>query len=165
MAPFYDNIVIYDPTIEIAIMDIVLHGLTEQRFCRLHQSMYHDYDGMAGIYRTLPVLVNWLSLPLSHQVSSLVWRAFTDIDISTLTWSVEWFITILEHIHPFMDGNGRTCMLALESHLIHLGYAPFYFGENRDIWESITYTKTLQDYTWRVEQFIKNLNQIIDRKW
>jgi hypothetical protein len=55
--PFCDDMTPFQDMIIERFVTIVDIGLTESNMKLLHQSMYHDYDGMAGIYRTLPAVV------------------------------------------------------------------------------------------------------------
>jgi prophage maintenance system killer protein len=45
---------------------------------------------------------------------------FESNTLSTLEDCCDFFITVLEEIHPFMDGNRRTVFLAFEAQLMHL---------------------------------------------
>jgi fido (protein-threonine AMPylation protein) len=116
--------------------------LTEALFQEVHRYVLAEYPFMAWVYRTLPTEVGSLILPLAYKVPWMMREIFAQIDISTLDGIVEWFISTLEEVHPFQDGNRRTCFICLEAHLRHIGYDIVNLGDKRREWESIHYSSS-----------------------
>ena len=51
---------------------------------------------------------------------------------SVLAWTIE----VMDHIHPFLDGNRRTCWKFTNLWLQHLGYKELDWDALRPIWEN-----------------------------
>ena len=102
--------------------------LTEEVIKRIHYLVLADKPLDRGVYRKVPVtIVGAKHTPvqpylIQPQMQSLLnmYEAIEEDFISKLAR----FHILFEHIHPFIDGNGRTGRLLVNLELMKLGYPP-----------------------------------------
>ena len=102
--------------------------LTEEVIKRIHYLVLADKPLDRGVYRKVPVkIVGAKHTPvqpylIGPQMQSLLnmYEAIDEDFISKLAR----FHILFEHIHPFIDGNGRTGRLLVNLELMKLGYPP-----------------------------------------
>jgi fido (protein-threonine AMPylation protein) len=134
--------------------------LTEILMKQIHSIILSEYPIMAWVYRTLPITVWDLNLPLAYRVPTLMRELFKQSDLTTLRGIVTWFISVLEEIHPFLDGNRRTCFICLEAQLRHIGIPIVWLGNKRHIWEYIHYTHSKREREDRISLLIELIEQV-----
>ena len=82
-----------------------------------------------GVYRSIPVYISGSKtqtaepMLISEKVKELLEWYQTDTEDDFLT-KIALFHLLLESIHPFIDGNGRTGRLLVNLELMKLGYPP-----------------------------------------
>jgi hypothetical protein len=144
-----------------ALFEIHSTGISESNFCTLHKCITHEHPWMGGVYRTLPIQAGKLNLPLAFEVPNLMRTLFECSDFKTLHGCVVWFVQTLEGIHPFFDGNRRTCFLGLEAQLRYIGYTSLSVGEHRDVWERISYSRSGLPEAQRINMYSDFLLSIV----
>ncbi len=88
--------------------------LDEVSFLQLHALVMHNLSAGAGHYRTDPQVS-------ARMADWFAWQTGEGLNYPPLIRAALAH-AMLHHIHPFMDGNGRTARLVLNLHLIRAGY-------------------------------------------
>lgn len=145
------------------MLNIIQYWLNEEYLISLHQEILSEHEFMAGRYRTLPISVRGLNLPLSYQVKGHMKNIFQR-DLNSFNEIILFFVDVLQWIHPFQDGNRRTYFLALESQLIHIGYPVLNIWQLRPFWESIKDLNYPQgDRLWRATAFWEQILNLANK--
>ena len=102
--------------------------LTEEVIKRIHYLVLADKPLDRGVYRKVPVkIVGAKHTPvqpylIGPQMQSLI-QMYEGTDEDFISKLARFHI-LFEHIHPFIDGNGRTGRLLVNLELMKLGYPP-----------------------------------------
>ncbi len=132
--------------------------VTEKLILQFHQLLMKGIlKDEAGFYRRIPVYIqgaahvppNWIKIPkLMSELESWLNEAK---NVHPVVLAAQAHIR-LARIHPFVDGNGRTCRLLVNYILMQHGYPPaLYKTENRD-----AYMRALDEVeTSNEESFIR----------
>jgi len=103
--------------------------LTERAIKALHALvLMHDPDNK-GVYRNVPVQIMGAAQapPSPMQVPQLMQQLVSDYNAERTAHPIvaaAEFHMLFEHIHPFIDGNGRTGRLLLNLQLMQVGLLP-----------------------------------------
>ena len=113
--------------------------LTEDLILETHRRLTHGIDTdqgyswtqYSGVYRQVPVVAGFTSFPDEAEVPSLMRRMIHNLNedlraavkagsIDPVALAAKYCHTFV-NIHPFVDGNGRTCRLILNALLLKYG--------------------------------------------
>ncbi|KAJ9165241.1 Fic-domain-containing protein [Coniochaeta hoffmannii] len=113
--------------------------LTEDLILETHRRLTHGIDTdqgyswtqYSGVYRQVPVVAGFISFPDEAEVPSLMRRMIHNLNedlraavkagsIDPVALAAKYCHTFV-NIHPFVDGNGRTCRLILNALLLKYG--------------------------------------------
>ena len=128
-----------------------------ESLCRIHKALFAntEHDFHAGRLRTLGVHAGSIEFPLAYQVKALLQQTF--IDLPHPLCIIDWTTFVLSYIHPFFDGNRRTCWQFCNIFLQDNGLKPIDWDAIRPFWESTLFYSEAQ----KIECL---LNHLIDIK-
>jgi cell filamentation protein len=99
---------------EEPIQDI---DLTAAAYCRLHQHLFQDVYGWAGRYRTIRLIKGGSVFCYPENIPAEMSRLFNELeaqdgfrepDAGAFITKTARFLSEINAIHPFREGNGRT---------------------------------------------------------
>lgn len=110
---------------------------TPQSLQELHKTLFQDseFAFTAGQWRTLPLKGGKTVFAPAYQVPSLIDELFAK-KRTTLVDIIDWTVSAVGYIHPFLDGNRRTCWQFANLWLIYLCYPPINWEYIRPYWEA-----------------------------
>ncbi|MEW3583764.1 Fic family protein, partial [[Clostridium] symbiosum] len=107
------------------------NDITEENILTIHRLLYCGIDlEAAGVYRTEPVMVSGSNYPVSapgeiesNMKQFIIWLKNERKKYHPIIFAAELHRRFV-FIHPFLDGNGRTARLLMNTALIQTGYLP-----------------------------------------
>lgn len=102
----------------------------------LHKELFQwtELDFAAGIWRTLPLKWGKTDFAPAYRVPELMEDIFQK-ERKTPEEILAWTIETIWYIHPFLDGNRRTCWMYTNMWLESLAYAPINWDVMKTLWE------------------------------
>ena len=102
----------------------------------LHKELFQwtEIDFAAGIWRTIPLKWGITHFAPAYRVTELIEEIFLP-ERKTRNDILEWVVYTIWYIHPFLDGNRRTCWLYANMWLKSLNIEPIDWESLRPIWE------------------------------
>ena len=81
----------------------------ESSLKQLHFALFSasDFSFAAGAYRTVGSNSGSIYFPYPHHLDKLMHESF-NIKRENMSSVLAWTIEVMDHIHPFLDGNRRT---------------------------------------------------------
>ncbi|HQV23129.1 MAG TPA: Fic family protein, partial [Agitococcus sp.] len=109
-----------------------------EQLCATHRHLFAgtEHDFHAGRLRTLSVHAGSQSFPLAREVKHLMTQTFL-IGLPHPLCVVDWVVYVLSSIHPFLDGNRRTCWMFANNYLAEQGFYPIDWDGFRPCWEQV----------------------------
>ena len=152
--------------------------VTERLMMRFYEILIKGIlNEEAGMYRRIPVYIkgakhvppNWIKIPKLMQEFETWLRDSNDLHPIVLAAKAH---IRLARIHPFVDGNGRTCRLLVNYILMQHGYPPALFSsDKRDEYmkaldevedgnEDEFIQVTSQAVEWTLDRYLRLLEEI-----
>ena len=140
------------------------HLLNVETLLNIHKHVLYFDPENAGIYRTIAVHVGDKNMLPFENIPDKINELFDiifelNIDNTNIFEIISEFHLRFEHIHPFIDGNGRVGRLLLNHMLINSGFLPI----NLKVTDKGKYYRAFRQYDINTVKGIQELYSLITK--